>query len=225
MGDGRGRRFYLLAGFFTFMLGGFFERNEASLAAFFIWHPWLYLFLVPAAGMRIWSEERRSQTLELLFTLPTTTSQAIVGKYAAGAFFLALALVLTFPIILTVDYLGNPDMGVILCGYLGSFMIALVFLAISTLTSSLTRNQVVSFIISVLACLLLILSGWPPVTDMFVQWAPAWLVDMVAAFSIMPHYEGMQRGVLDVRDAAYAASFIFFALFSTNVVLKNHRVG
>src|SRR3954467_1976373 len=141
--------FLLLCGFFTFMLGGFFERREASLVSFFLWHPWLYLFLVPAVGMRLWSEERRLGTMELLLTMPITTWQAIVGKFLASWLFLALALALTFPVIISVNYLGSPDNGIILCGYIGSWLMAGAYLAIACCTSAMTRTQVVSFIISV----------------------------------------------------------------------------
>ncbi len=157
--------FLLLSASFTFMLGGFFPRNEASLVSFFLWHPWLYMFLVPAVGMRLWSEERRTGTFELLMTMPITTGQAVLGKFLAGWLFLGLALLLTFPMIITVASLGNPDGGVVACAYLGSFLMAGSFLAISSMTSSLTRNQVVSFILSVVLCFLLILAGWPPVTN------------------------------------------------------------
>src|SRR3954451_21220976 len=158
--------FLLLCGFFTFMLGGFFERREASLVSFFLWHPWLYLFLVPAVGMRLWSEERRQGTMELLLTMPITSWQAIVGKFVASWLFLGLALALTFPVVLTVNYLGHPDNGVIFCAYIGSFLLAGAYLAVSCITSAMTRNQVISFILSVVVCLFLILAGWPPVTRM-----------------------------------------------------------
>src|SRR6186997_1754428 len=163
--------FLLLTGFFTFTVGNFFERGEASLVSFFTWHPWLYLFLVPAAGMRLWSEERRLGTIELLLTMPITPWQAIVGKFLASWLFLALALLLTFPVVITVSYLGDADMGPILCGYIGSLLLAGGYLAISCMTSAMTRNQVVSFIVSVVICLFLILSGWPPVTNLLVRWA------------------------------------------------------
>src|SRR2546426_8406169 len=157
--------FLLMVGFFTFMAGGFFERAEASLISFFLWHPWLYLFLVPAAGMRLWSEERRLGTMELLLTMPITTWQAIVGKFLASWLFLALALALTFPVVLTVNYLGHPDNGVIVTAYIGSWLMAGAYLAISCITSAMTRVQVVSFIISVVVCLFLILAGFPPVIN------------------------------------------------------------
>src|SRR5688572_30959658 len=158
--------FLLLTGFFTFTAGNFFERGEASLAAFFGWHPWLYLVLVPAVGMRVWAEERRSGTIELLLTMPVTTWQAIVAKFLASWLFLALALVLTFPAVLTVNVLGDPDNGIIAAGYLGSLLLAGAYLAVSCMTSAMTRNQVVAFILSIVICLFLILAGFNPVTDL-----------------------------------------------------------
>ena len=217
--------FLLLTGFFTFTVGNFFERSEASLVSFFTWHPWLYLFLVPAVGMRLWSEERRLGTLELLLTFPITTWQAIVGKFLASWLFLALALLLTFPVVITVNWLGDPDNGVIVAGYVGSLMLAGAYLAISCMTSAMTRNQVISFIISVVICLFLILAGWPPVTNLLVRWAPDWLVNGVAAFSVIPHFDGFQRGVLDTRDLIFFLSIIGFSLFATGVVIRNLRSG
>jgi ABC-2 type transport system permease protein len=217
--------FLLLAGFFTFMAGGFFERQEASLLSFFIWHPWLYLFLVPAVGMRLWSEERRLGTMELLLTMPVTTWQAILGKFVASWLFLALALVLTFPIVITVNYLGDPDNGVILAGYIGSLLLAGAYLAISCMTSAMTRNQVVSFIVAVVVCLFLILAGYPPVTNLLVQWADPWLVNTVAGFSVMTHFEGFQKGVLDTRNIIFFVSLIVFSLFTTGVIIRSHRAG
>src|SRR3954466_10263285 len=217
--------FLLLSGFFTFMLGGFFERREATLASFFWWHPWIYLFLVPAVGMRLWSEERRMGTMELLLTMPVTGWQAIVGKFLASWLFLGLALVLTFPVVLTVNYLGNPDNGVIFCAYIGSFLLAGAYLAISCLTSAMTRNQVISFILSVVICLFLILAGWPPVTNLLIRWAPTALVDFVSSFSVIPHFDGFQKGVLDSRDIIFFLSLIGFSLFATGVVIRNLRSG
>lgn len=217
--------FLLLAGFFTFMVGGFFERGEASLASFFLWHPWLYLFLVPAVGMRLWSEERRLGTIELLLTMPITSWQAIVGKFLASWLFLALALFLTFPLVITVNYLGHPDIGVIFCGYVGSLLLAGAYLAVSCMTSSITRNQVISFILSVVVCLFLILAGWPPVTRMLEQWSQAWLVDGVAAFSVMTHFDAFQHGVLDSRDVLFFILVMVFSLFTTGVIIRGHRAG
>jgi ABC-2 type transport system permease protein len=217
--------FLLLTGFFTFTVGNFFERAEASLVSFFTWHPWLYLFLVPAVGMRLWSEERRLGTLELLLTLPITTWQAIVGKFLASWVFLALALILTFPVIITVNWLGDPDNGVIIAGYVGSLLLAGAYLAISCMTSAMTRNQVISFILSVMICLFLILAGYTPVTDLLTRFASPVVVQTIAAFSVMTHFEGFQRGVLDTRDVVFFASVIGFALFTTGVIIRNQRAG
>lgn len=217
--------FLLLTGFFTFMVGKFFLRGEASLASFFLWHPWLYLFLVPAVGMRLWSEERRLGTMELLLTMPVSPWQAIVGKFLASWLFLALALALTFPLIFTVSYLGDPDGGVIFCGYVGSVFMAGAYLAVTCMTSALTRNQVVSFILSVVLCLFLILAGWPPVLDELVKWADPGLVDTVAAFSVVTHFDSVQLGLLDSRDFIYFLSIMVFSLFTTGVILRGHRAG
>jgi ABC-2 type transport system permease protein len=218
--------FLLLAGFFTFMAGGFFERGQAGLeGSFFIWHPWLYLFLVPAVGMRLWAEERRVGTLELLLTMPITAWQAIVGKFLASWLFLLLALFLTFPVVITVNYLGSPDNGVILASYVGSFLMAGAYLAISCMTSAMTRNQVVSFIVSVVICLFLVLCGFPPVTNLLTRMDAPWLVNTVAAFSVITHFEYFTKGVLDSRDVIFFLSVIGFSLFTTGVILRSHRAG
>jgi ABC-2 type transport system permease protein len=217
--------FLLLAGFFTFTVGNFFERGEASLVSFFTWHPWLYLFLVPAVGMRLWSEERRLGTLELLLTLPITTWQAIVGKFLASWLFLALALALTFPVVITVNWLGDPDNGVIVSGYIGSLLLAGAYLAVSCMTSAMTRNQVISFILSVMICLFLILAGYTPVTDLLTRFANPFVTQIIASFSVMTHFEAFQRGVLDTRDFIFFASVIGFALFTTGVIIRNQRAG
>jgi ABC-2 type transport system permease protein len=209
--------FLLLSGFFTFgtMLGSFFLYDQASLFPALRWHPWLYMFLVPAVGMRLWSEERRSGTFELLFTMPISPTQAILGKFLAGWFFLGIALVLTFPIVCTVVYLGSPDWGVMFTGYLGSFLTAGTFLAIASMTSAMTRNQVVSFITSVVVCLLLIFSGWDPITKLILKFAPwNWLVDGAGNISVMTHFDNLQRGLIDFRDLVY---------FARGVILKSRR--
>ena len=217
--------FLLLTGFFTFTVGNFFERGEASLVSFFTWHPWLYLFLVPAVGMRLWSEERRLGTLELLLTMPITAWQAIVGKFLASWVFLGLALLLTFPVVITVNWLGDPDNGVIFAGYVGSLLLAGAYLAISCMTSAMTRNQVISFILSVMICLFLILAGYTPVTDLLTRFANPVIVQIIAAFSVMTHFEAFQRGVLDTRDVIFFASLMGFALFTTGVIIRNQRAG
>jgi ABC-2 type transport system permease protein len=217
--------FLLLAGFFTFMVGGFFERGQANLQPFFDWHPWLYLFLVPAVGMRMWSEERRLGTIELLLTMPITPWQAIVGKFLASWFVLAIALALTFPIIITVNYLGHPDNGVIFGSYLGSLLLAGSYLSVSAMTSAMTRNQVVSFIVSVVICIFLILCGWFPVLSLLTNWASSWFVDTIASFSVMTHFESIQKGVIDSRDVLFFISIIGFCLFATSVIIRSHRAG
>jgi ABC-2 type transport system permease protein len=217
--------FLLLAGFFTFTFGGFFERGEASLAAFFNWLPWLFLFLVPAAGMRLWSEERRLGTIELLLTMPVADWQAIVGKFLASWLFLVVALALTFPMVVTVNWLGDPDNGVILSGYVGAALLAGAYLAISCMTSAFTRNQVIAFILAVVICLLLILVGFSPLTDLLARWASPLVVETVTRFSVLTHYDGFQKGVLDSRGVLYFASIMAYALFVTGVVIRNHRAG
>ncbi len=217
--------FLLMNGFFTFMAGGFFLRGEASLVSFFIWHPWLYLFLVPAAGMRLWAEERRLGTMELLFTMPIAPWQAIVGKFLASWIFLGLALLLTFPVWITVNYLGSPDNGVIRCGYFGSFLLAGAYLAITCMTSAMTRNQVVSFILAVVVCLFLILAGWPPVTELLDSLDKPWLRDLAASFSVMTQYEGFGKGTVYLRSLVYFGSLIGFCLFTTGVILRTRRAG
>jgi gliding motility-associated transport system permease protein len=213
--------FLLLTGFLTFTAGAFFERGEASLSAFFSWHPWVYLMLVPAAGMRLWAEERRAGTLELLLTMPVSAWQAILGKFLASWAFLAIALALTFPVVITVNVLGDPDNGAIVAGYLGSLALAGAYLAVTCLTSALTRNQVIAFILAVVICLFLILAGFNPVTDLLVRWASPAFVDTVAAFSVITHFDGFQKGVIDTRDLFYFLSVIGFALFATGLALRN----
>jgi ABC-2 type transport system permease protein len=213
--------FLLLTGFLTFTAGQFFERGEASLGAFFGWHPWLYLVLVPAVGMRLWAEERRAGTLELLMTMPITPWQAILGKFLASWFFIGIALALTFPVVVTANVLGGPDNGMIFAGYLGSLFLAGAYLAVTCMTSAMTRNQVIAFILAVVSCLFLILAGFNPVTDLMVRWASPAFIDTVAAFSVVTHFDGFQKGVIDSRDLAYFLSVIGFSLFATSVVLRN----
>jgi len=217
--------FLLLSGFFTFMISNFFAAGEASMTAFFQWLPWLYMALVPAVGMPLWSEERRLGTIELLLTMPMSMLDCILGKFLAAWLFISAALLLTFPLVITVAYLGRPDFGVIFCGYIGSILLGGAYLGIASMTSSMTRSQVVSFILSVIICVFLIFSGWPPVTDMLVNWAPVWLVDSVGYLSVMPHFSNMQRGIIDSRDIIYFLSVICFSLWSTDIILKNHKAG
>lgn len=221
--------FLLLCGFFTFFVrtgyGTFFRPGDASLTTFFQWHPWFYLFLVPAVGMRLWAEERRVGTMELLLTMPITPWQAIVGKFLASWLFLGLALALTFPLWITVNYLGQPDNGVIFAGYIGSWLMAGAYLAVSCVTSAMTRSQVVSFIVAVVVCLLLILAGFPPVIDFLGQFGAGKIASFVASISVMTHFESFQKGVVDSADLIFFLSIIGFCLFTTGVVLRSHRAG
>lgn len=214
--------FLALAGFFTFSVAHFYESGQADLRGFFVWHPWLYLILVPAAAMRLWSEERRSGTMEMLLTLSVTPAEAIFGKFLAAWLFLLLSLGLTFPVVMTAVYLGSPDPGPVICGYIGSALLAAAYLSVGMFTSALTKNQVVSFILAVVLGLFLILAGFPPVTELLSRWAPGWLVSGVAAFSFMPHFETLQRGILDLRDFVYFGSIVGFMLLATALVLRGH---
>jgi ABC-2 type transport system permease protein len=212
--------FLMLTGFFTFNLSGFFDRNNAELAqSFFTWHPWLFLVLVPAVSMKAWAEERRIHTIELLFTLPCTVFQAVLGKFIAGWLFLGLCLALTFPTVITVCYLGDPDLSAIAAGYIGSFLLAGAYLAVGMLSSALTKNQVISLLIAVGIGLFMILSGYPPVTQYLAGSVPKAVVDFVAAFSFMSHFDEMKRGVIDFRDVLYFASVMAVMLLGTQTVL------
>jgi ABC-type uncharacterized transport system involved in gliding motility auxiliary subunit/ABC-type transport system involved in multi-copper enzyme maturation permease subunit len=217
--------FLVLTGFFTFMQGSFFERGQANLDSFFMWHPWLYLFLVSCVGMRLWAEERRVGTMELLLTKPISIWQAILGKFLASWIFLGLALALTFPVFITVNYLGSPDNGVILAAYLGSFLMAGTYLAISCMTSALTRNQVISFVISVVICLFLVLCGFPPVTDVLTRLDKPWMVDLVSSLSVMTHFQSFMTGVVDSRDVIFFLFLIAFALFTNGVIIRSHQAS
>jgi ABC-2 type transport system permease protein len=211
--------FLVLSAAFTFYLGGFYERNQADLLPFFSFHPWLYLFLIPAISMRLWSEERKSGSIELLLTLPVTMWQAVVGKFLAAWAFAGIALALTFPLWITVNYLGDPDNGAIVAGYLGSFLMAGSFLAIGSCLSALTRNQVVAFILTVVACFLLLLAGYPLVLEAAGAVLPQFLVDAVASLSFLTHFQSISKGVIDLRDFVYFALMIGFWLYASAVVI------
>jgi ABC-2 type transport system permease protein len=195
--------FLVLAGILTFYVGDFYDRGIADLQPFFVMHPWLYLILVPAVSMRMWAEEAKSGTLELLLTLPMTLWQAMLGKFLAAWLFIGLALLLTFPIWITVNYLGSPDNGIIIAGYIGSWLMAGAFLAIGACLSTLTSSQVVAFILTAVVCVLLILAGQAEVMDFFQGALPRKLVNAVAHLSMLRHYEAIARGVLDLRDIIY----------------------
>ncbi len=212
--------FLVLMGVFTFYIGNFYERGQADLRPFFNFHPWLYLFLVPAISMRLWAEERKSGSIELLMTLPVTPWQAVLGKYLAAWAFTAIALALTFPVWITVNYLGSPDNGAIFTGYVGSLLMAGGFLAIGACVSAFTRNQVIAFVISVVACFVFLLSGFPLVLDLFSGWAPQILVDGIASLSFLTHFSNISRGVIDLRDLIYFALLIGSFLYANTIVLQ-----
>lgn len=217
--------FLLLIGFFTFYISRFFEVGQADLRNFFEWHPWIFMFLVPAVAMRLWAEERRMGTIELILTFPVTVAEAILGKFLAAWFFIGVGLFLTFPMVITVSYLGNPDIGPILCAYVGSFLSAGAFLSVGIMTSSLTRSQVVSFILSVVVCLFFIIAGYPPVTNMLSGWAPLWLVNLVSNLGFLPHLISIERGVLDLRDLIYYFSVIAFMLFMNGIIIQSRKAS
>ncbi|MEZ5454635.1 MAG: ABC transporter permease subunit [Lysobacteraceae bacterium] len=211
--------FLALAGALTFYMGGLYERGEADLQPFFAFHPWLYLFLVPAVSMRLWSEERKTGSIELLLTLPVSMGQAVLGKFLAAWMFIGIALLLTFPVWISVNYLGGPDNGVILASYLGSFLMAGGFLAVGACLSAASRNQVVAFILTVVVCFLLLLAGFPLVLDFARAFLPEVLVDAVAGLSFMTHFSAISKGVLDIRDILFFLLSIVFWLMASAVVI------
>jgi ABC-2 type transport system permease protein len=217
--------FLFLTGIFTFYLGAFYERGQADLDPFFRFHPWLYLFLIPAIAMRLWSEERKSGTIELLMTLPISVSEAVVGKFLAAWCFTGIALTLTFPVWITVNYLGQPDNTVIVASYLGSFLMAGGFLSIGSCISAITKSQVIAFVISVVICFLFVLSGFPLVLDFFQGWAPHALVDAIASFSFLTHFDSIKKGVIDLRDLIYFGILITFWLYANVVVIDARKAS
>jgi ABC-2 type transport system permease protein len=217
--------FLFILGFFTFNVSRFFETGHAGLEGFFQWHPWVFALFVPAVSMRMWAEERRMGTIELILTFPFSLFEVVLGKFLAAWAFIGIALCLTFPMPLTAIYLGSPDMGAVVCGYLGSFLMAGAFLSVGTMASAMTRSQVIGFIVAVVISFFFILAGYPPVTDTISGWAPAWLVDMASGVSIVSHFASMSRGVLDIRDVIYYASIIFFMLFANSLILQNRKAA
>lgn len=217
--------FLFAMGAFTFYIGHFYENGVADLAMFFAYHPWLYLFLVPAISMRLWAEERRTGTMELLLTLPVPLWVTVAGKYLAAWAFTGVALALTFPIWLTVNYLGNPDNGVILASYFGSFLMAGGYLAIGACISASTGNQVIAFVVSVVVCFLFTISGAPLVLDFFRGWAPLALVNAVSSFSFLTHFTAISAGVIDLRDVIFFFSLIGLFLAANVVIVDLKKTG
>lgn len=215
--------FLVVSGFFTFKLGGFYELGQADLRAFFVWHPWLYLFIVPAISMRLWAEERKSGTIELLLTLPVTLFQAALGKFIAGWMFLGIALLLTFPMVLTVCFLGDPDLGLITASYIGSFLMAGTFLAIGCGVSASTDSQVISFVITTFVCLVLILLGFDPVVSMLLSVFPPSIVAQLSNLSFPQHFEGIQRGIVAFTDVLYFVSVMLYSLFVGMIIIERKK--
>jgi ABC-2 type transport system permease protein len=217
--------FLFLTGAFTFYIGGFYERNQADLEPFFRFHPWLYLFLIPAIAMRLWSEERKSGTIELIMTLPVPIYQVVIGKFLAAWCFTTVAVILTFPVWITVNYLGSPDNPVILASYIGSLLMAGGFLAIGSCVSALSKSQVIAFVISLVISFLFLLSGFPLVLDFFSGWAPQAVVDAIASFSFLTHFESIKKGVIDLRDIIYFAALISFWLYANVVIIDAKKAS
>jgi ABC-2 type transport system permease protein len=200
--------------------GGFFQAGMASLDAYFGFYPWLYLFIVPAIGMRLWSEEKRSGTAELLFTLPVTTLEAVIGKFLAGWAFLTLAVLLSFPMAITIGYLGNPDWGVVATSYLGAILMAGGFLGVCSLTSALTKNQVISFVTSLCLCAVLVFLGYSGFTSFLESFVSVGTADAVSNFSFITHFNPMLRGIVDPKDVIFFLSLMGFTLFLNVLVLE-----
>lgn len=217
--------FLFVNGIFTFYVGQFFARGQADLVSFFTFHPWLYLFFVPAVAMRLWAEERKSGTIELLLTLPVGIGAAVVAKFLAAWVFIGLALAGTVPLWITVNVLGSPDNGVILASYLGSFLMAGAYLAIGGCLSAITANQVIAFVVAVLVCFLFTVSGSPMVMAFFTGWAPQVLLDVIASFSFLTHFGGIINGVIDARDLIYFLSVMAVWLFATAVVVDSKKAS
>lgn len=211
--------FLMLAAALTYYLGDFFDRGQADLQPFFSFHPWLYLFIVPAVAMRLWAEERGNGTIELLLTLPLPTWQVVLGKFLAAWCYVGLALALTFPMWITVNYLGDPDNGVILAGYLGSWLMAGAFLAVGACLSAATRNQVIAFILTASVCFVFLLAGYPLVQETARAWLPVGLADVIAQLSFLTHFDAISRGLLDMRDIAFFVLTIVAWLVACTIVV------
>ena len=218
--------FLVLVGFLTFGVTMFYERRPANLTPFCFWHPWVYLLLVPAATMGLWAEERRTGTIELLLTLPVTLVETLVGKFLAAWAFIGIALALTFPIVATTAWLGNPDFGALFCGYLGSFLLSGACVAVGVFASALSRSQVIGFVIALAICLFLLIIGFDPVINAVSGWGvPTGVVNAVASCSLMQHFDAMRRGVIDFYDIGYYLGVIVFMLAAAHVVTDNRKAS
>jgi ABC-2 type transport system permease protein len=215
--------FLVMSGVFTFMFGSFYERGQADLLSFFNFHPWLYLFLVPAIAMRTWSEERKSGSIELIMTLPVNTMQVMLGKFMAAWLVLGLCLLLTFPLWLTVNYLGNPDNGIIVAAYLGSWLMSGAFLAVGMCMSATTKNQVIAFILAIVVCFLFVLAGSPVVIELFQNWAPNMVIDTIASLSFLTHFQNMAKGVVALNDVLFYIICIVVWLYAAYVVVEQKK--
>ncbi len=217
--------FLALTGALTFYLGGFLYTGQADLHPFFVYHPWLYLLLVPAVAMRLWAEERKTGTIENLMTLPVSTYEAVLGKFVAAWVFCGIALALTFPIWITVNVLGDPDNGVVVASYFGSFLMAGAFLAIGSCMSAMTKNQVIAFVIAATVCFLFTMSGLDLVLNFFRGWAPDWLVDTIASLSFLTHFNAVTQGLIQARDLIFFVSLIAFWMFANVVIVDLKRAS
>ena len=218
--------FLVLVGFLTFGVAMFYERRQADLTPFFFWHPWVYLLLVPAATMGLWAEERRNGTIELLLTLPVTLWEALIGKFLAAWAFIGIALALTFPIVVTAAWLGSPDFGAVFCGYLGSFLLAGAATAIGVFASSLSRSQVIGFVIALAVTFLMLIIGFDPVVNAVANWGvPSGIVNGIASCSLLQHFESLRRGVVDFADIGYYVGVIVFMLAAAQVVTDSRKAS
>jgi len=217
--------FVALTGAFAFYVGNFFDRNQADLTSFFAYHPWLFLLLVPAIAMRLWAEERKTGTIELLMTLPLSPGEAILGKFLAAWAVIGVALLLTFPMWVTVNVLGTPDNGVVLASYVGSFLTAGAFLAIGSCISALTKNQVIAFIVAAMVCFLLLMSGMELVLNSFRGWAPQLVVSAIQSLSFLSHFEDFSKGIISLPALVFYVSLIAFALFANRIVIDQKKAA
>jgi ABC-2 type transport system permease protein len=204
----------------AFFVAGFFKGGLATLDSYFTFYPWLFLFLIPAAGMRLWSEEKRTGTVELLFTLPITTLDAVLGKFLAAWAFLTLAILLSLPMAFTVAYLGDPDWGVVAATYFGSVLMAGGYLGVCSLMSAFTKNQVISFVLGVVSCLVLLFLGWSVFSGVLNAVFPVWFVDLLSNFSFITHFDAFTKGIIDPKDVVFFLSLIGFTLFLNVVTLE-----